>query len=378
MLKILPKRVNFMGIQNRHVVPCEAYRQPMLRTGGEQIIPHRTGDLFCTTAKQPGKVISVNATGVIVEYEDGTQVGVELGRRYGNAAGVTIAHSVICPVKKGDVLAVGDVIAYNPDFFEPDLLNPKQVIWKSAMLVRTVLMESPDTLEDSSAISQRLSARLSTKSTKVKDIIVGFRQGVHQMVKAGTLVDAEDPLCIIEDELSARNQLLDEETVNTLRALANNVPAAKVRGTVERIEVFYNGDLEDMSESLRALATASDKEMAERYASSGKKAYTGSVNSDFRIGADPLLVDEACIRVYITSDVGAGVGDKGVFGNQLKTVFGRIFADDIVTESNTPIDAVFGARSVGDRIVTSPYEIGTSNVILELIGKRALKAYEGE
>ena len=69
---------------------------------------------------------------------------------------------------------------------------------------------------------------------------------------------------------------------------------------------------------------------------------------------------------------------KGVFGNQLKTVFGRIFNDDIVTESNVPIDAVFGARSVGDRIVNSPHEIGTSNVILELIGKRAVKAYRGK
>lgn len=350
----------------------------MLRTGGEQVIPHRTGDLFCTTAKQPGTVVNVTDTGIIVQNEDGTQIGVELGRRYGNASGVTIAHRVKTDLKKGDKVEIGDAIAYNPEFFERDILNKRQVIWKTSMLVRTVLMESPDTLEDSAAISQSLSKRLSTKSTKVKDIIVGFSQGIHQMVKVGTLVDAEDPLCIIEDELSVRNNLLDEETVNTLRALSSNVPSAKVRGVVERIEVYYNGDVEDMSASLRSLVSVSDKEMSKRKASAGKKAYTGSVNSDFRIGADPLLVDEACIRVYITSDIGAGVGDKGVFGNQLKTVFGRIFNDDIVTESNVKIDAVFGARSVGDRIVTSPYEIMTSNVILELIGKRAVKAYRGD
>ncbi len=372
-----PKRVNFASIQAAHVVPCEAYTQSMLRTGGEQVIPHRTGDLFCTTAKQPGTVVGLTDTGIIIQNEDGTQFGVELGRRYGNASGVTIAHRVITDLKKGDTIAVGEAIAYNPEFFERDILDKRQVIWKTSMLVRTVLMESPDTLEDSAAISQSLSNRLTTKSTKIKDIIIGFSQGIHQMVKVGTLVDAEDPLCVIEDEISARNHLLDDETVNTLRSLSNNVPAAKVRGVIERVEVYYNGDVEDMSESLRSLVTASDKEMFKRNTSAGKKAYTGSVNSDFRIGADPLLVDEACIRVYITSDIGAGVGDKGVFGNQLKTVFGRIFNDDIVTESNVKIDAVFGARSVGDRIVTSPYEIMTSNVILELIGKRAVKAYRG-
>ena len=310
MLKILPKRVNFIGIQNRHVVPCAQYRQAMIRTGAEQVIPHRTGDLFCTTAKFSGKVVSVNKTGVIVEYDNGERVGVELGRRYGNASGVTIAHSVISPLTEGATVNVGDVIAYNPDFFEPDILNKKQVIWKSAMLARTALMESPDTLEDSSAISQRLSNRLTTKATKDKDIIVSFRQAIHQMVKVGTLVDAEDPLCIIEDEISARNSLLDEETVNTLRSFSNNVPTPKVRGVIERIEIFYNGDLEDMSPSLRALVNVSDKEMVSRLKSAGKTPYNGSVTgSDFRIGADPLLLDEACIRIRITSDIGAGVGD---------------------------------------------------------------------
>jgi predicted RNA methylase len=42
---------------------------------------------------------------------------------------------------------------------------------------------------------------------------------------------------------------------------------------------------------------------------------------------------------------------------------------------NLKIDAVFGARSIDDRIVLSPIIIGTTNVVLELIGKEAVKAY---
>lgn len=373
-----PKRVNFAGIQNRHVVACEGYRQSMLRTGYEQVIPHRVGDMFAVTAKKPGKVISVKSEGIIVEYADGTRQGVILGRRYGNAAGLTIPHTIKTDMVEGQSFEVGEPIAYNTGFFERDMLNPKQIIWKSATLAKVVLMESPDTLEDSSAIAPRLTKKLITEQIKIKDIVVNFDQEVHRMVKEGQHVEPESMLCIIEDALSARNQFLDEETLDTLRVLSAQTPQAKIKGRIERIEVYYNGDLEDMSSSLRALAVASDKKIASRNTAIGRKAFTGSVSDEFRIGTDPLLMDTACIRIYMSAKVSAGVGDKGVFGNQLKTVFGRVFNDDVKTESGVQIDAIFGAKSLADRIVTSPYLIGTTTTLLILAGKRVVKAYRGK
>lgn len=350
----------------------------MVRTGYEQVIPHRVGDLFAVTAKKPGKVLSVKPDGIIVEYEDGEQQGVILGRRYGNAAGLTIPHTIRADMVEGQSFEVGEPIAYNTGFFERDLLNPKQIIWKSATLAKVALMESPDTLEDSSAISVRLTKKLITEQIKIKDIVVNFDQEVHRMVKEGDAVEPESMLCIIEEALSARNQFLDEETLDTLRVMEAMTPLAKVKGKVERIEVYYNGDLEDMSPSLRTLALASNKKIAQRNVSIGRKAYTGQVTDEFRIGTDPLLMDTACIRVYMSSRVSAGVGDKGVFGNQLKTVFGRVFNDNVQTESGVPIDAIFGAKSVADRIVTSPYLIGTTTTLLMVGAKRVVKAYRGK
>ena len=375
MLKTLPKRVNFIGIQNRHVVPCKAYTQPALRTGYEQVVPYRVGSLFAVMAKKRGKVVSVNADGVIVEYEGGERVGAQLGRIFGNASGLTIPHTVVSPLKMGDVVEVGDPIAYNSGFFEPDFLNPRQIVWKSTMLVRTILLESPDTLEDSCAISNRISSQLTAQSAKHKDVIVNFDQALHQIAEVGQKVDAEDALIIIEDGLSARSELLDAESIASLRSLQANTPEAKVKGVVERIEVFYNGDLEDMSPTLRKLVAKTDKAQINRMTSAGKEPLTGLTPPDFRIGADPLMLDQACIRFYNTSDVTAGVGDKGVFCNQMKTVIGRVFNDDIETESGVAIDAVFGARSVGDRIVPSPYIQGTTLMLQEAMGKRALAAY---
>lgn len=371
-----PKRVNFIGIQNRHVVACDGYKQAIVRTGYEQVIPHRVGDLFAVTAKKPGKVLSITPDGIVIQYEGEEKPrGYVLGRRFGSAAGLTIPHTIKSDMVANQTFAVGEPIAYNTGFFERDMLNPKQIVWKSSMLAKVAIMESPDTLEDSSAISKRISQEMLTEQIKIKDIVINFDQSVHRMVKEGQAVDPESMLCIIEDAVSARNNFLDEETLDTLRVLGAQTPQAKIKGKIERIEVYYNGDLEDMSESLLSLVKSSDKRIAARNVAIGRKAYTGSVTEEFRIGTDPLLMDTACIRIYMSAKVAAGVGDKGVFGNQLKTVFGRVFDNNVKTESNTPIDAIFGAKSLYNRIVTSPYLIGTTTTLLIVGTKRVVKAY---
>lgn len=370
-----PKRVNFIGIQHSHGIACKGYRQSPVRTGYEQVIAHRTSDLFAFTAKKPGKVISISDTGVVVQYDDGEKKGFELGRRFGNAAGLVIPHNVVSPLKAGQVFTEGDLICYNDGFFEHDILNPKNVVWKAGIMVKTVLLESTATLEDSSAISARAAALLTTKTTKVKDVVVNFTQSVHRLVKVGDKVESENILCTIEDAVTANSNLFDEESLDTLRVLSAQTPQAKVKGVVERIEVFYHGDKEDMSDSLRAIANAFDRDMSKRNVAAGKKAFTGSVDEGFRIAGDPLSLDTMAIRIYITGDVAAGVGDKGVFCNQMKTVFGEILSGEVKSESGKVIDAVFGQKSVADRIVLSPEIIGTTATLLDVIGKKAVKAY---
>lgn len=66
---------------------------------------------------------------------------------------------------------------------------------------------------------------------------------------------------------------------------------------------------------------------------------------------------------------------KGVFGNQMKTVFSEVLEKEIVTEDGDIIDAIFSNQSISDRIVTNPYVIGTTNTLLEVIAKRAVSLY---
>lgn len=304
-----PQRVNFISIQNDHALSCVGYSQAPVRTGYEQVLAQRTSDMFAFAARKNGRVVSRNDKGVVIEYEDGTKKGIELGRRFGQAGGLTIPHDIVCEYKIGDTFKENDVICYNSGYFEKDVLNPKNVVWKSGILVKTVLYESSQTLEDASAISKRLSEKLSTKTTKVKTLVVTFDQQVRNIINVGDHVEADTTLCIIEDSVTSNSNLFDEESLNTLKLLSGQSPLAKEKGVIDKIEVFYNGDKEDMSESLRELVNKTDRELSKASRSLGKTPFTGRVSEAFRVDGDPLNLDTAAIRIYITSDVGAGIGD---------------------------------------------------------------------
>lgn len=373
-----PKRVNFISIQQSAGTFAKGYRPTPLRTGYEQVIAHRTDDLYAYTAKGPGKITKLTPKAIAVTYEDGSTKTVELGRRFGIAAGAVMPHDVVTSLKLGDHVEAGDCIAYNTNYFELDKLDRKKAIWKAGVLLKTAIMESADTLEDSSAISERASGLMETKLTEIRSITVSFDQSVRNLLPEGTAVDAESILCTIEDAVSAQNNLLDSDSLDTLRLIASNTPRAKAKGVIEKIEVFYHGDIDDLSPSLQELAQMSDKNRKREARDLGKNYTTGRVDAALRVDGNPLPPDHLVIRVYITKTVAAGVGDKGVFANQMKTIFGRVLAGVNETESGQPIDAIFGYQSISDRIVLSPEIMGTTNTLLKVISQRVVAVYNGK
>lgn len=369
------KRVNFVSIQNSHGIAVAGARQPYLRTGYEQIIGQRTGTMFSYSAKEPGKVISITDKGIIVKFDSGEEKGFILGRRFGNAEGSTYPHNVVTNLKLGDTFEAGDNIIYNEGFFEPDFINPKKVVYKSGLTAKVALYESSQTFEDSSSISSRLSNKLSAKTTKVLSYVVDFKQGVKNILKVGTETNPMDILFIIEDEITNEFGLFDDESLATLQKLSNKTPRAKYKGIIDRIEVLYHGSKEDMSTSLRNLVNYSDRELAERLKASGQKVHNGAVTEEYRVKGNPLAVDQAEIKFYITISTTASTGDKGIFANQMKSVIGEVMDYDLSTEDGDSIDAVFGSKSIYNRIVLSPFIIGTSISLLKVIAKRTIEIY---
>lgn len=278
----------------------------------------------------------------------------------------------------GDKFKEGDVVTYNSGFFTPDPLDPKQVLMKGGVLAKTAILEKAHTFEDASVISESFAKRLGTQVTKIRTVLVRFDQTIRNLVQVGNDVDIETILCTIEDAVTADNDLFDEESLGALKLMSTNTPSAKAVGKVDKIEVFYHGDLEDMSDSLQVIAKQSDKERVRKLKGLGKTATTGQIDGTVRIDKDPLDVDTMAIRIYITGNLGCSVGDKAVFANQMKSIFSDVMTGTNQTESGDDLDALFSYASINNRIVLSPELIGTTTTLLKLMSKRVAEAYFSE
>lgn len=369
------KRINFVNVQQSHTVACPAYHQPYVGTGYEHIIGHRTNAMFCYTAKQDGKVKSLNERGITIEYKDGSLYGIELGRVFGKAEGSVYPHDILPYVKEGQLFKKGQVISYNSGFYEPYLFDPTQVVYKGSKTVKVVLVESSETHEDGCAISAELGKEFYTKTCKIKSITVDFAQGLLDVVKVGQTLEPDQVLMIIEDEITSSGSF-DEEALRSLRKFAKQAPKADYRCTVDKIEVFYNGDKADMSDSLRKLTDQSDREIVALCKATNSPIVTGQVTEEYRVKGSPLIQDKAEIKIYLTLNPVCGVGDKIVFANQMKSIIGRVMKHPIITESGDTVDAQFSYLKILGRVCQSPIIIGMQTSLLKTTAKLAVLDYE--
>lgn len=369
---------NFVSIQQQHGIAVEGGSSMPLITGYEQVIANRVTDLFAVVAQQDGEVVALSNKVIAVLYKDGTKKYYEIGRRFGKHQGGIIPHTVVTNLSVGQKFKVGDVISYNSDFFEINYLNPQNLLWKNGLLMNVAIMDTTDTFEDSSAISEKAAESLRTKMTSVRSLVIDFNVTVNDLVEVGDELTAESILCIMEDSITADNDLFDEETLSTLSQLSSASPRAKSSGKVEHIEVFYNGEIEEMSESLESIAITYDRQLSKVQKALGTTVVSGRVDENYRIEGKPLGKNQIVINIYITAFVAAGVGDKCVYANQMKSVIGDVLVGANKTESGINIDGIFGYQSISNRIVLSPEIIGTTNMLLEVIGKNAAKLYFGE
>ena len=365
-----------MSIQNGHTIACNGYRQPYVQTGYETVAAQRVDDLFCFTAKDKGKVISVTDKAILVEYGSGEQKGVYLGRQYGNAEGSTYPHDIVAMLKEGDTFENGDVIAYNTGFWEQDFLDSKKVVLKMSLLTNTAYEEDARTHEDSCSISSDLAKELISTTIKVKSYVVRFTQNLHEVQKPGANLEPETLLMSIEDEITSGTEMFDAESSALLGKLSRMNPRSGHSGSLDKIEVFYHGDKGDMSPVLRSLADRSDKQMVDQAKQAGKPAFNGRVSSEYRVVGKPLMLDTAELRFYISVNNEMSNGDKGVFANQLKTTVGEVMDYQMHTESGIKVDARFGGRSAIKRIVNSYAIEGTTTAILQEMAKKMVEMYE--
>lgn len=366
------KRRNFINIQWGSAQATYGNICTPYRTGVEQLVAHRTSSHHARISEEPLKVVEVTETYISVKGKDGEVINHPLGYWYGSHEGATYEHNNITKWKKGDTIPARSVITFNANHFEPDMFNPTQVNLKNGVPATIALIEGEPVFEDSSAIYIGLAEKL--KAPKTNDTVIELtgNNNLFGIVKEGDEVDIDSVLCsFAEHGMDDDDGEISSSVASALAAIDTQSPKAKVKGKVMRIEVYYHGDLEDFSPSLRKIANASDRRMKENaVAYNGQKATNGQVDGSYRVNGKPLPYGSMAIKFFITSVVPMTGGDKGVIANQMKSTIQYTYTDRAYSEGDITIDGYFGRVGVEARIVLSLHEIGTTNRLSMVTGER--------
>lgn len=373
-----PKRRSFTNIQHGHGIAAIDYEVPAARTGMERAIAGRMGPEFAAVAKAKGEVIEMSEDHIAVKYEDGTIEKHALGLIHTNAEGSSYPHTLSTKLKPGDKFDKFDVLMYNVGFFKPSPTNPLRVDYMAGCMAKVALREAMYTLEDSSSLDVGFAARMLTYISKPKPITVDFNNGIDNLVKQGDAIDLDTPLCIVRGEVSSDGGMYGSDDLDLMTRLGAQVPTAGAVGVVSKIEVWYNGEIDDMSDSLQAIVEASEKERRRKSRRLGTKYTTGQVPRGVRVEGNALEPHQACIVVHITVAVPMGTADKLVIGNQMKSTVGEmLYGNNRTLVSGEKLDIIFGAKSPIDRVILGPFSGGSTNTMMRYLGEHAYEMYFG-
>ena len=355
-----PKRQNFVSIQNSHTIFSQGYVQPIMRTEFEYVMPYKVGKLYCTMAEEDGVVVDKSDKLLTVKYKSGETESIPIGNKYGRMEGSVYPHSLVSDLVVGTKFKKDQYLVYNENFFEKDWLNPSRLVMKFGRNVSVALTMNEEVFEDSSAISAELSKTMSTTIVKEKIFVFEFKKNIINVLSEGTPVDPNSILFTVLDENTDYSNLSDS-TVEMLQNLAALSPKAKVNGIIDRYEVKYNGEVADMSPTIKKLVTRLDRMAYDESKNTEYEVANNRVTSEYRSEGKNLNIDTLELKVFVKININQAVGDKGVFANQMKSVISDVYNSTIVTESGQKVDAMFSYQGILGRIVNSPILIGTTN-----------------
>lgn len=364
------KRLNFSSIQGSHVIPIKNMRAPYVRTGYETILPVRVGGKFISTAEEEGVVTKVTSKYVEVLYKTlGTKRYTLRSWTTKEESNTCYTHTMVTSLTIGDTVIKDDTVIYADTFFEPDIFNPKRVLYKQGDIATIALSEDPETYEDSGSISEDIYARLATTVTKVKSIVVNNTDNIINLIGVNSKVEPNTVLFSILDKSLGDTKNLDDRAREILQNLKTTSPKAKLKGTVSKIVIFYNCEFDTLSESLKELVTISDAKLKE------ETGFTGRVTNSYSINGISLSADSVEIKLYLHAEDMMSIGDKAIFGNQLKFTVGSVYKNKVSATDGTIVEGFFSNKSIQARIVNSPMLIGTTSMLLDKITDKVIDMY---
>lgn len=369
------KRTLFSGVQQSQVMASDNYVVNPLRTSYDSIIAYRTSELYSSISKKAGKITEVTAYGMEVEYEDGTTDKFPLGYEVGKGAGESHKHLKITDREVGYKFNKGEILAWDSMFFDRDMIDPTRVVWKSGGLARIAFGEDQFTFEDSIGITKAFSDASTTPYLKPNDFKVEAAQEIKLHVKVGDEVEYDQILCDIQNPESAAFDVDDGGMFDGLDRLGIKQIKAKQSGRIAKIEVIYNGDIEDWSDSLKAFIKKQDGVRAKSANYKKLTAKTGDVGGNTSVGKSKVYPGTAVVHIYIENTIKTTTADKFVVGNQMKGTVGFIYEHQIYTVDGRPVDITFSLKSLLNRMVLSLRDKAVANEVNNVYTQRMINKY---
>lgn len=337
-------------------------------------MPYKVGAMYCVTAKEEGKVVTVTDKLLKVVYKSGKEHILRLGDTYGKMEGSVYKHRIVTDLKEGQRFDKLEYLSYNTGFFERDWLDSKRLIMKFNKVVTVALSMGDEVYEDSSAISQKLSVEMATQTVKEKVFVIEFDKNIVGLKEEGAAVNVSDSLFTLTDNLTDYANL-SESSITLLKNIANLSPKAKMKGSIFRYEMKYNGEIADMSPTLKKLAIKLDAQTQMETSGAPVPLKSNRVTGEYRSEGKNLMPKTLEFKVMIEHKTEQSHGDKGVFAGQMKSVISDVFRANITTASGVPVDAMFSYRSILNRVALSPLLAGTTNRLLRHVSPMIADAY---
>lgn len=348
----MPKRSSFASIQASHAVSAKNYTPNIVRTGEDNLLAHRMPDTFAKTAKRKGTVTSVSKSGIVVTYDDGTRDSCQLGLRIGKADGDLYKHDLVTDMAEGMEFDEGTVLAWDTEWFEKDVYCPGQVAVKTGHNVRAVFIEDQTVYEDSMEFFRGLSDSFESATPKPITFLVDIEKTIKFKRKVGDDVEFDSILCEISDSY-IDDFMTEEDELSQANKYGIRQIKTPFYGKVVLIQVEYNGNEDEMSESMKALVNEHNKKQANLAKLLGKGPTSVRIGTGINVKKPSIPYGSVKVTIIVESISTGMVSNKYIYGNQMKGTIGYIVPKQMFTEDGRPIPLKFSFKSMFKRMVIS-------------------------
>lgn len=376
--------------QTKHVIPTRVSQPALISHGMDDVARFNLSSDFAVNADEDGEVIERNdeAGVMVVRYKSGKTRGIDLSNKIvkDGAGGFYLSNELVSTLKVGDKFKEGSALALHKNFFTNSKINGPRM--NVGPLVKVALVSTYNNYEDGNFITKKLSEKGATEFVFQKSAVIGKHANITQICHIGDSVEVGDPIISFdtsyeEQELNSFLNGLDNEKFASVAEQSSHVLHSKYSGKIIDIKIYASVELDEMSESLRALCkkyynkVERKKKILTKYDKDGTivkcgvllNEPTGKVSpNQYGIIKGANVEDGVLIEFYISHVDELGVGDKIVMFTALKTVI-----SEVVPEGYEPFSEFRPDEEISATIPQSGL-LGrmTPSIILTVAGNKVL------